>query len=100
MTRTFRIVKIWCGDEGALPPATPVNPYLGRNARKKCITFFKPNHFRTFLKLHFWAKTGPRGSPEAKYELGGPWERSTPIGIEGVKQNTGSDQIIYENGEK
>ena len=28
-------IKFWCMDEGALPPVTPVNPYLGANVQKK-----------------------------------------------------------------
>ena len=32
-------VNFWCVDEGALPPMTPINPYLGGNAKKKWATF-------------------------------------------------------------
>ena len=32
--------KFLLGDEGALPPATPVNPYLGGSA-KKMVNFLK-----------------------------------------------------------
>ena len=27
--RTLKNVKFWCVSEGALPPVTPINPYLG-----------------------------------------------------------------------
>ena len=33
--------KFLLGDEGALPPATPVNPYLGGSACEKNGQFFK-----------------------------------------------------------
>ena len=32
--QTLENVKFWCVDEGALPPVTPINPYLGRRAQK------------------------------------------------------------------
>ena len=32
--RTLKNVKFWCVDEGALPPMTPVNPYLGGGCQK------------------------------------------------------------------
>ena len=28
-------IKFWCMDKGVLPPAIPINPYLGANAQKK-----------------------------------------------------------------
>ena len=31
--------KFLLGDEGALPPATPVNPYLGGEHAKKMVNF-------------------------------------------------------------
>ena len=34
--------KFLLGDEGALPPATPVNPYLGGSARKNGQFFKSP----------------------------------------------------------
>ena len=36
-------------DEGALPPATPVNPYLGGRVRKKWTTFQIPGTFSSNL---------------------------------------------------
>ena len=32
-------VKFWGMDKGALPPMTPIIPYLGGNVQKKCATF-------------------------------------------------------------
>ena len=46
-------------DEGALPPATPVNPYLGGRARKKWTTFQIPRTFSSNLwnmSLFRWFK--------------------------------------------
>ena len=37
--QNFKKVNFWCVDEGALPPMTPINPYLGGNAWKKWATF-------------------------------------------------------------
>ena len=34
--------QIFHADQGALPPATPINPYLGGRARKKMGHFSKP----------------------------------------------------------
>ena len=36
--------KFFSGDQGALPPATPINPYLGGRHAKKIATFLKPSH--------------------------------------------------------
>ena len=33
--------KVLLRDEGALPPATPVNPYLGGSVHKKMVNFLK-----------------------------------------------------------
>ena len=32
--RNLKKVNFWCVDEGALPPMTPINPYLGGNMKK------------------------------------------------------------------
>jgi len=78
MTRTLRIVKIWCGDEGALPPATPVNPYLGQNARKKWASFWKPSHIPSFRKPHFWVGNSPWGVLRSYMSHGGHSVAATP----------------------
>ena len=76
----------FCGmDEGALPPMTPVNPYLGGNAWKKWATFYLSVHLCTLWKPHFGAKYGPRGPPRAIYEPGGPGCRRDTYRIERVK---------------
>ena len=36
--------KFFGGDDGALPPATPINPYLGGRHAKKWATILKPSH--------------------------------------------------------
>ena len=41
-------VKFWGMDEGVLPPMTPVNPYLGGNARKN-----EPLFTCLFIYAHF-----------------------------------------------
>ena len=41
--QTLKNIKVWCVDEGVLPPVTPINPYLGEG-RKKLVTFYMPNH--------------------------------------------------------
>ena len=41
-------VKFWGMDEGALPPMTPINPYLGGNAWKK-----EPLFICLFIYAHF-----------------------------------------------
>ena len=73
------------GDEGALPPATPVNPYLGGSARKKWSIFSKSSTFSICPKLHFWAKNTSRGSPEVLGVPGGSPCRTDMDCIEGVK---------------
>ena len=40
-------IKFWYVDEGALPPVTPINPYLGANAQKKLATFYMSVHLHT-----------------------------------------------------
>ena len=40
-------------DEGALPPATPINPYLGGRCAKKWTTFLKPSHISLLWKVQF-----------------------------------------------
>ena len=42
-------VKFWGMDEGALPPTTPINPYLGGNAREKN----EPLFTCLFIYAHF-----------------------------------------------
>ena len=37
--------KFFGGDEGALPPVTPINPYLGGRCAKKWTTFKAQSHF-------------------------------------------------------
>ena len=38
--------KFFGGDEGALPPATPIHPYLGGRHAEKWATFYKAqSHF-------------------------------------------------------
>ena len=32
--RNLKNVKFWCVDEGALPPVTPINPFLGGGHEK------------------------------------------------------------------
>ena len=32
--RTLKNAKCWCVDEGALPPTTPINPYLEGRTQK------------------------------------------------------------------
>ena len=44
--RLLKNGKFFGGDEGALPPATPINPYLGGRHTKKMGHFFKAqSHF-------------------------------------------------------
>ena len=75
-------------DEGALPPTTPVNPYLGGSAWKKWSFFYFLGTITVHLKLHFYTKMTFRGHPESpkvqggKILLGG-W--TNPLGIERVK---------------
>ena len=47
--------QIFHANQGALPPATPINPYLGGRVRKKWVTFQSPVHLCLLLKPHFWA---------------------------------------------
>ena len=42
--RLLKNGKFFGGDEGALPPVTPINPYLGGRHAKKWATFLKPSH--------------------------------------------------------
>ena len=49
-------IKFWCMDKGALPPATPINPYLGANSWKKWATFYMSVHLHTLWMPQFWAK--------------------------------------------
>ena len=42
-------IKFWCMDEGALPPVTPINPYLGANVWKKN----EPPFTCLFIYTHF-----------------------------------------------
>ena len=58
-------------DEGALPPATPVNPYLGGRRAKKRSIFETLSTFTTCLKLHFYTKSTFRWLPEAPKVPGG-----------------------------
>ena len=41
-------IKFWCMDQGALPPVTPINPYLGANAQKN-----EPLFTCLFIYTHF-----------------------------------------------
>ena len=54
VVQNLKNIKFWCVDEGALPPVTPVNPYLG-GGHEKYGPFLTPIHLTTFLKPHFWA---------------------------------------------
>ena len=33
--QNLKNIKFWCMDQGALPPVTPINPYLGGNMQKQ-----------------------------------------------------------------
>ena len=52
-------------DEGALPPTTPVNPYLGGSTQKKWSFFYFLSTITVYLKLHFYTKMTFRGHPES-----------------------------------
>ena len=90
-------VKFWGMDEGALPPMTPVNPYLGGNAWKKWATFYLSVHLCTLWKPHFGAKYGPRGPPRAIYEPGGPGCHRDTYCIERVKVRLGWEHLKWKN---
>ena len=63
-------------DEGALPPTTPVNPYLGWRARKKWAIFYFLNTITIHLNLHFFTKTTFRGPTESpKVPVVSNWAR-------------------------
>ena len=91
-------VKFWGMDEGALPPTTLMNPYLGGNMRsKKWATFYLSVHLCTLWKPHFGAKYGPRGPPRAIYEPGGPGCRRDTYCIERVKVRLGWEHLKWKN---
>ena len=90
-------VKFWGMDEGALPPMTPVNPYLGGNVRKKWATFYLSVHLCTLWKPHFGAKYGPRGPSRAIYEPGGPGCRRDTYCIKKVKVRLGWVHLKWKN---
>ena len=71
-------IKFWCVNEGALPPVTPINFYLGGRARKKWATFFTAIHFSTFLNL----------ISGLNMILGGPLSPNMSQGGEGVAETT------------
>ena len=48
-------VKFWGMDEGALPPMTPINPYLGGNMCKKMRHFLPVCLFMHTLETSFWS---------------------------------------------
>ena len=48
-------VRFWCMDEGVLPPATPINPYLGANAWKKKSHFLHVCSFTHTLDASVWS---------------------------------------------
>ena len=83
--------------KGALPPTTPINPYLGGNARKKWATFYLSVHLCTLCKPHFGAKYGPRGPPRAIYEPGGPGCHRDTYCIERVKVRLGWEHLKWKN---
>ena len=80
----MRNVKFWGVSEGALPPVTPSNPYVGGGCEKKWATFIILSHFSIFLKPHFWAQNDSSGFPEPKYEPGGEAVTETPIVSKGL----------------
>ena len=82
---------------GGTAPMTPVNPYLGGNARKKWATFYLSVHLCTLWKPHFGAKYGPRGPPRAIYEPGGPGCRRDTYCIERVKVRLGWEHLKWKN---
>ena len=47
-------VKFWGMDEGALPPMTPINPYLGEYV-KKMSHFLPVCSFMHTLETSFWS---------------------------------------------
>ena len=69
-----KIVKIWCGNEGALPPATPVNPYLGGERAQKMVNFFKASplmyHIVTSSLAWIWSLGSPRTQIWARGAMG------------------------------
>ena len=64
-------IKFWCVGEGALPLATPINPYLGGSAWKKLFFF---QNFSTYVicqKLYLKAKITSGESAEPPEVSGG-----------------------------
>ena len=71
-------------DEGALPPVTPIDPYLGEMC-KIMSHFYMSVHLHTLWKPQFGAKYGPRSPPRAIYEPGGQCSKETPIVSKGLR---------------
>ena len=82
---TWKMSNFGVWMRGALPPMSPVNPYLAGNAWKKWATFYLSVHLCTLWKPHFGAKYGPRGPSRDIYEPGGPGCRRDTYCIERVK---------------
>ena len=80
--------------KGALPPATPDNPYLGEG-HKNPAACLMPSHFSILMKPHFWAKNDFYGSPEPKYVLGGEGVVETPIVLKGLKRTDETDFTMH-----
>ena len=53
--QNLKKVNFWCVDEGALPPTTPINPYLEGNAWKKWGHFLIINPFTHTLESPAWS---------------------------------------------
>ena len=64
--QNLKNINFWCVDEGALPPATPINHYLGGTSKKS--HFLLSTHLCALLKSQFGAKYGTMGPPRAIYE--------------------------------
>ena len=73
------------GNEGALPPLTPVNPYLEGRYTKKQSIFSNLSTFPICSKPHFGVKITFGGSPEVPEVPGGAPCRRDMDCIEGVK---------------
>ena len=90
VNRLLKNGKFFGGEEGALSPVTPVNPYLGGRCTQKWTTFLKPSHISLFRKFSFEINI-PLGAILGASQVSGVW--TNPQSIERVNMEFGLRQL-------
>ena len=83
--QNLKKVNFWCVDEGALPPTTPVNPYLGGMREKNGPLFNCQSIYASFGITSLELNMAPGVLLEPYMSQGGQGVAETPIASKGLR---------------